>query len=99
MLCVGHDAVVGTAGPGAAGAGAVLAKPLRGGPAVEFHEVAFRSAAVQPGVTEVVPEPMGVHGYAALAAAAALRVSGLEMHDVATRIFAPRGLEDAGPTT
>ena len=37
----------------AAGTGAVPAEHLRGGPAVEFHEVALRSAAVQPGVTEV----------------------------------------------
>lgn len=34
-----------------------------------------------------------------LSIAAALRVSGLEMRDVGTRIFAPHGLEDAGPTT
>ena len=56
---IGHDAVVGAAGPGAAGAGAVPAEHLRGGPAVEFYEVAFRSAAVQPGVTEVVRNRWG----------------------------------------
>src|SRR5271166_5901004 len=56
-------------GAGAAGAGAVPGQHLRGGPAVEFHQVAF-GAAVQPGVAEVVPEPVRVHGHAALAAAA-----------------------------
>ncbi len=35
---VAHDAVVGTAGPGAAGAGAVAAQHLRRRPAVEFHQ-------------------------------------------------------------
>src|SRR4249920_2696539 len=60
---VGHDAVVGSAGADAAGAGAVAAEHLRGGPAVEFHQVSLGSAAVQPGVAEVVPEPVrvGVH--------------------------------------
>ena len=43
---VGHDAVVGAAGAGAAGAGAVAAEHLRGGPAVEFHQVALGAAAV-----------------------------------------------------
>ena len=43
---VGHDAVVGAAGAGAAGAGAVAAEHLRGGPAVEFHQVSFGAAAV-----------------------------------------------------
>ena len=55
---VGHDAVVGAAGAGAAGAGAVAAEHLRGGPAVEFHQVSLGAAAVQPGVAEVVPEPV-----------------------------------------
>ena len=32
-----HDAVVGAAGPGAAGAGPVAAQHLRGGPAVQLH--------------------------------------------------------------
>jgi LuxR family maltose regulon positive regulatory protein len=36
---VGHDAVVGAAGAGAAGAGAVAAQHLRGGPAVQLHQV------------------------------------------------------------
>ena len=66
----GHDAVVGAAGPGAAGAGAVAAEHLRGGPAVEFHQVALRPAAVQPGVAEMVPEPVRAGIHAALAAAA-----------------------------
>jgi hypothetical protein len=52
-----HDAVVAAAGPGAAGAGAVPGEHLRGGPAVEFHQVPFGAAAVEPGVAEVVPEP------------------------------------------
>ena len=42
-----HDAVVGTAGSGAAGAGTVAAKHLWGGPAAQFHQVPFRAAAVQ----------------------------------------------------
>ena len=46
VLCVGHDAVVGAAGAGAAGAGAVTAEHLRGGPAVEFHQVSLGAAAV-----------------------------------------------------
>jgi hypothetical protein len=63
-----HDAVVAAAG--AAGAGAVPGEHLRGCPAVEFHQVAFGSAAVEPGVAEVVPEPVRVHVHAALLAAA-----------------------------
>src|SRR5271170_5936353 len=65
-----HDAVVAAAGAGAAGAGAVAGEHLGGGPAVEFHQVAFGSAAVEPGVAEVVPEAVRVGGHAALAAAA-----------------------------
>src|SRR6266699_3449334 len=65
-----HDAVVAAAGAGAAGAGAVPGEHLRGGPAVEFHQVPFGSAAVQPGVTEVVPEPVRVEVHPALPAAA-----------------------------
>ena len=67
---VGHDAVVGAAGAGAAGAGAVAGEHLGGGLAVEFHQVAFGSAAVEPGVAEVVTEPVRVGGHAGLAAAA-----------------------------
>ena len=55
-----HDAVVAAAGAGAAGAGAVPGQHLRGGPAVQLHQVPFGSAAVQPGVAEVVPEPVRV---------------------------------------
>ena len=69
---VGHDAVVGAAGAGAAGAGAVAAEHLRGGPAGQFHQVALGSAAVQPGMGEVVPEPVRVGVHAGLAAAAAV---------------------------
>src|SRR6185312_15457763 len=65
-----HDAVVAAAGPGAAGAGAVAGEHLRGGLAVEFHQVPFGSAAVEPGVAEVGPEPVRVHGHPALPAAA-----------------------------
>ena len=68
--CVGHDAVVAAAGSGAASAGAVAAEHLRGGPAVQLHQVALGAAAVQPGVAEVVPEPVREHADAALAAAA-----------------------------
>ena len=39
-----HDAVVGPAGTGAAGAGAVAGEHLRGGPAVQFHQVGFGPA-------------------------------------------------------
>src|SRR6266446_3166729 len=56
-----HDAVVAAAGPGAAGAGAVAAQHLRGGPAVQLHQVALSAAAVQPGMAEVVPEPVREH--------------------------------------
>src|SRR5450755_3559388 len=66
---VGHDAVVGAAGAGAAGAGAVSAEHLRGGPAVEFHQVSLGPAAVQPGVAEVVPESVRERVHAALPAA------------------------------
>lgn len=61
-----HDAVVAAAGTGAAGAGAVPGEHLRGGPAVQLHQVPFGSAAVQP---EVVPQPERVGGHPALAAA------------------------------
>jgi hypothetical protein len=63
---VGHDAVVGAAGAGGAGAGAVTAQHLRGGPAVQLHQVALGPAAVQPGVAEMVPEPVRVHRYPGL---------------------------------
>jgi hypothetical protein len=53
--------------PGAAGAGAVAGEHLGGGPAVEFHQVPFGAAAVEPGVAEVVPEPVRVGGHAACA--------------------------------
>src|ERR1039457_1235377 len=66
---VGHDAVVGAAGAGAAGAGTVAAGHLRGGPPVEFHQVSLRAASVQPGVAEMVPEPVRVDVHAALLAA------------------------------
>ena len=68
--CVGHDAVVAAACPGAAGADAVAAEHLRGGPAVEFHQVALGPAAVEPGVAEVVPEPVRMHPHPALMTAA-----------------------------
>src|SRR5271165_4133750 len=67
---VGHDAVVGAAGAGAAGAGAVADEHLRGGPAVEFHQLSLGPAAVEPGVAEVVPEPVRIGVHVALAAAA-----------------------------
>jgi len=65
-----HDAVVGAVGAGAAGAGPVPAEHLRGGPAVEFHQVALGATAVQPGVAEMVPEPVRPRVQAALAAPA-----------------------------
>ena len=65
-----HDAVVAAAGAGAAGAGAVPGEHLGGGPAVQFHQVPFGSAAVQPGVAEVVAEAVRVGVDAALPAAA-----------------------------
>src|SRR6266702_2952548 len=70
-LCgVVHDAVVVAAGAGAAGAGAVQAEHLRGRPSVEFHQVTLRPAAVQPGVAEMVPEPVRVDIHPALPTAA-----------------------------
>src|ERR1022692_4853975 len=57
-----------TACPRAAGAGTVPAQHLRGRPAIQLHQVAFRSAAVEPGVAEMVPEPVREHVDAALAA-------------------------------
>src|SRR5271167_699101 len=68
MAMVGSGAVVHDAVVGAAGAGAVAGEHLRGGPAVQLHQVPFGSAAVQPGVAEVVPEPVRVGGHAALPA-------------------------------
>src|SRR6516162_2620326 len=65
-----HDAVVAAVCPCAAGAGAVAAQDLRGGPAVQLHQVAFCAAAVEPGVAEVMPEPVREHLDAAFAAAA-----------------------------
>ncbi len=65
-----HDAVVAAAGAGAAGAGAVPGEHLWGGPAVQLHQVPFGSATVEPGMAEVVPEPVRVGGHAALAAPA-----------------------------
>src|SRR5689334_11838416 len=64
-----HDAVVAAAGSCAAGAGPVAAQHLRGTPAVELHEVALGAAPVQPGVAEVMPEPVREHLDTALASA------------------------------
>ena len=55
----------------AAGAGAVAAQHLRGGPAVEFHQVPFAAAAVQPGMAGVMPEPVRPRIHPGLRAAAA----------------------------
>jgi hypothetical protein len=48
---VGHYAVVGEAGTGAAGAGAVAAEHLGCGPAVEFHKVSFGPGRVPDAVS------------------------------------------------
>jgi hypothetical protein len=95
-----HDAVVAAAGAGAAGAGAVAGEHLRGGPAVEFHQVSFGSAAVQTGVAEVAPEPVRVDVHPALPAAAG---DGLGLVDPGRgqrpRLFTPShncGLRDCG---
>ena len=50
-------------GAARAGAGAVTAQHLRGGPAVQLHQVSLGPAAVQPGVAEMMPEPVrpGIH--------------------------------------
>src|SRR6266536_5948767 len=64
-----HDAVVAAPGPGAAGAGAVAAQHLRGGPAVQLHQVALRATPIQPGVAEMVTEPVRIDRDPALAAA------------------------------
>src|SRR3984957_15438688 len=47
--------------PGAPGAAALPGEHLRAGPAVQFHQVARSAAAVEPGMAEVVPEPLRVH--------------------------------------
>ena len=60
-------AAAGAAAPGtagAAGAGAVAAEHLRGGPAVQLHQVSLGASPVEPGVAEVVPEPMRVDRHA-----------------------------------
>ena len=67
-VAVAHDAVVGAACAGAAGAGAVAAQHLRGGPAVQLHRVTLGAAPAGPGVTEMMTEPVRVHGHPALAA-------------------------------
>src|ERR1700676_1818696 len=43
---------------------------MRGGPPVQLQQAALGAAAVEPGVTEVVPEPVREHLDPALAAAA-----------------------------
>src|ERR1039457_486245 len=65
-----HDAVVAAAGSCVAGAGAVAAEHLRGGPPVQLHEVALGAAAVEPGMAEVMPEPVREYLDAALASPA-----------------------------
>src|ERR1039457_5094670 len=62
-----HDAVVAAAGSCVAGAGAVAAGHLRVGPPIQFHEVALGAAAVEPGMAEVMPEPVRDYLDAALA--------------------------------
>jgi pimeloyl-ACP methyl ester carboxylesterase len=42
---------------------------LRGGPAVQLHQVALRPAAVEPDVAEVVPEPVRIDPHIRLPAA------------------------------
>src|ERR1700722_342855 len=61
-----HDEVVVAAGAGTAGAGAVPGEHLRGRTAVQFHQVARSAAAVQPGMAEMVPEPLRVHRHPGL---------------------------------
>jgi hypothetical protein len=58
LWVVGHDAVVGAPGACAAGAGAVAGEHLRGRPSVQLHQVTFLPAAFQPGMAEVMPEPV-----------------------------------------
>ena len=52
------------------GAGAVAAQHLRGGPPVQFHRVALGTTAIQPGMAEVVTEPVRMNGDSTLAATA-----------------------------
>jgi hypothetical protein len=59
--------VVGAAGAGGAGAGAVAVEHLRGGPAVELHQVPLGAAPIELGVAEVMPEPVRVDGYPGVA--------------------------------
>ena len=65
-----HDAVVGAVCSGAAGAGAIAAQHLRRRPAVQLHQVPLGAAPVQPGVAEMVPEPVRPGVHPALTAAA-----------------------------
>src|ERR1039457_3758262 len=65
-----HDAVIAAGRACAARAGAAPAQHLRGGPADQPYQVPFRPAPVQPGVAEMMPEPMLEHIRPALAAPA-----------------------------
>src|SRR5450755_1468114 len=57
---VPHDEVIVAACPRAARAAAVPLEHLRGGPAVQLHQVTLRASAIQPGMAEVMPEPVRV---------------------------------------
>src|ERR1039457_969451 len=67
---VPHDEVVVAGAPRAARPAAVPLQHLRGGPAVQLHQVALGPAAIQPGMAEVVPEPVRVYPHASLVTAA-----------------------------
>jgi hypothetical protein len=64
-----HDPVVAAAGAGRACAGPVPGEHVRTGPAVQFHQGPFGAAAFQPGMAEMMPEPVRVHRDTALLAA------------------------------
>jgi hypothetical protein len=65
-----YDPVVAAAGSRAACVGAVAAEHLRGGPAVQLHQVALGPAVVEPGMAEVMPTGAGTRRCRTGAAAA-----------------------------
>jgi hypothetical protein len=64
------DAVVGAAGAGTASAGAVAGEHLQGRAAVQLDQVALGAAPLEPGGTEVSPEPIRPDVHPALPATA-----------------------------
>jgi hypothetical protein len=63
-----HDQVIVAARPHPARTAALPFQHLRGRPAVQLHQVTLRPSPVQPGMAEVVPEPVRVHPHPQLPA-------------------------------